>query len=360
MFAALLVRVVALLPLGALCLFPAGSQLRWLALLCPVLLIFLVLPLRFSFAQALAWPADGRRFSFRTAFSFSNYGEKLSESLLHALHIFKWGIPLWLMLGGVYYAYNQIDMITLMGGLSDIGAGVTTAEAAVGNFFIGIFGGAQIVPNGGLMEGLYAVVGVLGLGLLILLWGVVRNSAFRYVWAVTPGDRNPHAEARRSLRGRRWDQLGIAIVNLILWAPALYVTFSALKDVLGDLSDAIFTLMSTEQASLPEFSGAVGPLLFAFLVCYMPLLPVRRILTSAFAVRHTHYAAGVRVNENEYEPVPAYRPNGEEAARQGYLPYQGAQPQPVYRPYQPKENAEEPAPADETAQSEAPADHTGA
>lgn len=63
MFMALLMRVVALLPLAtAFMWIPAGSPFRWLAVLTPLLFIFFVLPLRFSFAQALVQPARERRF----------------------------------------------------------------------------------------------------------------------------------------------------------------------------------------------------------------------------------------------------------------------------------------------------------
>ena len=76
LFTALLLRLLALAPLCALLVFPHGSALRWLALLCPALLIFLVLPLRFSFAQALVQSGKDRRFSFDVALNTADYGEK--------------------------------------------------------------------------------------------------------------------------------------------------------------------------------------------------------------------------------------------------------------------------------------------
>lgn len=284
MFIAFVMRVIALLPLGALFVFEAESPWRWLALLTPVLLLFIILPLRFSFARALA--RSKGNFSLRKSLYMDDYGEKLGESVLHALHIIKWAIPLILMLGVGYYFYNNVDLITLLNDLSVLGAGVVTVLAWIANIFIGIFGGEQIIPNGDLMEGIYTVMAVYGLGVLILIWGIVRNGAFRYIWAVADAmDKDPHAEARRRLRDRRWKQLGVAFINLVLWAPALYITFSTLKGVLGSLSDAFFTVLSTHTLDLPELGGAVGPLLFAFFVCYMPLLPLRRIVTAAFAVR---------------------------------------------------------------------------
>ena len=102
MFIALFLRVVTFLPLCALFVFPAGSPLKWLALLCPALLFFFLLPLRYSFADALVQRPRQRRFSFDTALSMGNYGEKLAESLLHAVNVIKWGIPLFAMLTYCY------------------------------------------------------------------------------------------------------------------------------------------------------------------------------------------------------------------------------------------------------------------
>ncbi len=357
LFMAVLIRLAALLPLAALFVLSAGSPWRWLALISPLLLVFVVLPLRFSFAQALVQPQGERRFSFDRAFSLSGYGQKLGESLLHALHIAIWGIPLCGMAAFTVYVYYETDLISLMRSLSDMGAGVTAVLCAVGNFFIGIFGGTQLVANGGLMEGFYLVCAALGVGVLILLWGTVRNSAYRYIWVFADCvEKNPHAEARRHLRGRRWAQLCVAAVNLLLWAPALYVVFTTLTAVLGNVSDALFTFMSTQQLSLPEWTSALLPLLFAFLVCYMPLLPLRRFLTCWFATRSV-YTATVQPTAQpkaaEYRatasgaPQPAGEPYGMQmTAGQTYMPNAVPEedsetepevrtvPMPAYRPTQ--------------------------
>ena len=87
----LAIRVVTFAPLA--CLVVDGLPV-WGVLLCPVLLIFVVLPLRFSFAEAVVLKQNG--FSFARAFSFADYGEKLKQSGLHALHVLKWGLPLYL------------------------------------------------------------------------------------------------------------------------------------------------------------------------------------------------------------------------------------------------------------------------
>ncbi|HNW86638.1 MAG TPA: hypothetical protein PLP25_03515 [Candidatus Limiplasma sp.] len=374
MFIALSLRIVAFLPLLALKWFPDGSYFRWIAALCPVLLIFFILPERFSFAQALVQRSRERRFSLDQATGLQNYGEKLGESLLHALHVLKWGIPLAAMLGWGYYLYNNTDAISLMKGVGDLGAGVTAVWCAVANFFISTFGGTPLVANGSLMEGIYAIGAMLGLGVLILMWGVMRNSAYRYIWALaTLLDKDPHAEARRRLRGRRWKQFWVAMLNLVLWTPALFVVFTTLKGVLSDMSNAVFNYMATQQLNLPELSNAVWPLLFAFLVCYMPLLPVRRILTAFFAtknLRHlsvqpdiapTEIAGVTTTSSGAPEPMAAPGAATETAAQmatgQAYAPFTQPEPTalndeaemptpvpepvPAYQPY----HAAEPAPA---------------
>ena len=292
MFMALVMRVVAFLPLGALLLFPQGSPWRWLAVLCPLLLLLFILPQRFSFAQALVQTERERRFSFDKATSVQGYGAKLGQSLLHALHILLWAIPLGLMLAAGYYFYSKTDAITLMSSITTLGANVVNVLYSIANFFIGIFGGTLLIANGGLMDGFMTIAVLLALGVLVILWGALRNSSRRYIWALaTRMGKDPATEARRRLRGHRWAQLGVGLINFILWIPALFVVLTTLKGMLSDFSNVLFSFFATKKLNLPELSTAVGPLLFAFFVCYLPLLPVRRILTAFFATRKLRHVA---------------------------------------------------------------------
>ena len=84
---ALLIRAAALAPLAALFVFPADSLWRWLWVISPLMVVFLVLPLRFSFADALVQRPRTRDFSIDRALSLRQYGEKLAESLRHALRV---------------------------------------------------------------------------------------------------------------------------------------------------------------------------------------------------------------------------------------------------------------------------------
>lgn len=286
MFLALLLRLVAFAPLFALKAFPAGSALRYLALLCPLLLIFVILPLRYSFADALVQRPGERSFRFDTALSFADYGEKLSQSVSHAVHVIKWGIPLFALVGYGCYLYESMDVLTLFKSVTSMGKGLTDVWCAVANFFIGLFGGEPLVSGGGLGEGLLVVGIAVAVGLLLWLYGAVRNSAARYIWVTaTRDDRSPRTETRRGLRGRRLRQLGVALVNLVLWAPFLAVVLYVFKGVVGQLSDQMMMIFT--QKSLPpiDFASAALPLALAFLFLYMPLLPVRRLRTAAFATR---------------------------------------------------------------------------
>ena len=349
MFMALVMRVVAFLPLGALFLFPEGSYWRWLAVLCPILVLLFILPQRFSFAQALVQTDRERRFSFDKATGLTGYGAKLGQSVLHLLHIVLWGIPLWLMLGGIYYVSVSVDMDQVLKGINSLGAGVMTVLFAVANFFIGIFGGTQLVPNGGMAEGLTAVGAALGLGLLILLWGAMRNSAYRYIWAyAVKTGRKPREEARRRLRGRRWKQFWVAMLNLLLWVPAALVVITSFKSMLNDLINALYGVVLTRQMNLPDFSTALYPLIFAFLVCYMPLLPVRRILTAFFATKQIRRAP---VAQPETAPTAPVTPVAPEAAKPVAAPVAAEKPAAPFATYIP----ETPAPAAQPVYTPTPA-----
>ncbi|MCI6377078.1 MAG: hypothetical protein MR842_04865 [Clostridiales bacterium] len=310
MFVALLIRLVAFAPLACLFAFPTGSPFRWLALACPLLVIFVILPLRYSFAEALVQRQKECCFSLDMALNVHNYGEKLTESLMHAAHVLKWGLPLAALLGYGYYWYKDVDALTLLKTVTAIGKGWMNAWCAAGNFFFGLFGSANrlVVPANTLMEGVYVVLAVVGLGVLVWLYGAVRNSSTRYVWVLaTRNERPPRTELRRRMRGRRFAQLGVALVNLVLWIPFLAVCAHVLKGLVSDVAGQMMTAIA--QQSLPAFhlSSAALPLLAAFVLLYMPLLPIRRMLTAAFATRERRSSA-------PYDQALPQQPEGGEPA----------------------------------------------
>lgn len=304
---ALLIRAAALAPLAALFVFPVGSPWRWLWVISPVMMIFLVLPLRFSFADALVQRPRTRDFSIDRALSLRQYGEKLAESLRHALSVLKWAIPLAGLGVWGWYLKEEYTVKGLLDGLKELGRNVSAARYAVVNFFRTLFGHLPLeTVEGAYMEGLYAVLALVGLGLLILLYGAVRNSATRYIWAAASrDDRSVRREIRRRLRGRRFAQLETALCNLLLCVPFLWIAGVQLKDTFFDLTQQLVLAM-TWNGQLQLSADALKtllPLTLTFLLTYMPLLPARRILTAAFAVREPRHTAPRNDQPAEEDPT---------------------------------------------------------
>ena len=269
-----LVRAVALAPLA--CLFVFDGWLRLFALLCPVLVVFGVLPLRFSFAQAMADLPHS--FAFGKAFSFADYGDKLKAALMHALHVAKWGIPLAAMAAGAVYVFKTVEYLDMYATVSSWG----DAAAAVLNR---LCGAACAVTVNNFVAGVGVVAAIFGVGVLILLWGAVRNSASRYIWAYArEHGRHPRLENRTHLKGRRLKQLLVGLINLLLWLPFLLVIVSAVKSSISDVATVLMMSMMTRSLPLADLLGAVAPVSIAFGALYLPLLPLRRWNTAAFAL----------------------------------------------------------------------------
>ena len=288
----LVIRGVTLLPLWALIAFPQGSPWQYGALLFPILFIFLLLPLRFSFAEALVQSSGHRRFPFKKALNLRHYRKKLSESARHALNILKWGLPLIAVLGYVLYWAFKGD-IGLLRMFSDLGKAVTPIWGSMVNFIRMVFGvGEALTLEGGLLEGVIVLLVALILSLLPLYWGVARNSANRYIWAHAFHDgQNPRQEINRRLRGNRLRQLLFAGINLVMWAPFFICVYSAYSSIAMAFSGAaadMLTLMmymrGGQLPDLPSMSAMFGPLLLGFFLLYIPLLPLRRYVTTRFAM----------------------------------------------------------------------------
>ena len=102
-------------------------------------------------------------------------------------------------------------------------------------------------------------------------------------------------EMRRRLQGRRLKQLGIAILNLILWIPFLYVSAGALKGAVSDASTMLMMAITTGQLPTADLVAAAVPVAGAFALLYLPLAPLRRWNTAAFAARKPRIKAEKKV-----------------------------------------------------------------
>ena len=279
-YIALLVRLIVLSPLLCL-LFPTSSPLRYFALLCPFLILFGVLPLRFSFAQAIMQNPFKAPFSFDTFLSLSSYFAKLKASLLHSLRLIKWLIPTLAALGYAYYYNQNTDAFTLLGSIESLGQWAGSALA----FLPGLSGqdASALQAGAGIIDGFYFLGGILSLCLLILAYGVVRNSAYRYIWAVSLREqRNPNAENRFWL-GRRWLlQIFVALINFLLLLPFLLRLKAIFTPLVSDISLMALFTASGNIIDPAALLSTLTPLLVAFFLLYLPLLAVRRMLTAFF------------------------------------------------------------------------------
>lgn len=321
MLMALLVRIITFAPLATLFIPSDLPFWPWLSLLCPLLFIFLLLPWRFSFAQALVQNGPPRRFGLDAAFRLDQYGEKLWRSFVHFLSVLKWCLPL--ALYGLYgYSLKDLGLSDIMDQLTHLGLGVGDLVSKVVTFLRGLFG--NITPleiQGGWAEGLMALGAFLVLLLLVIAVGVMRNSATRYVWAYASRyHRNPSSENRRRVKNRRWAQLGFALVNLLLWAPflaGLSVVFSG--GLPADLSSQFLLLLSGQPMDMSFLTQKIGHLLLAFFLLYLPLLPLRRRITAFFATKSIHFV----------QPSPLSGPGGSKTEPPG-----AAAPLPGFAPLQ--------------------------
>lgn len=323
-FIGLLLRVLALAPLAALYVFQEGEPLRWLWTLCPVLVVFVVMPLRYSFAEALVQKKGSRYFSFGKSLSLSSYGTKLCEGALHFVNVIKYAIPLAAIALYVKKCYEELFVTEILQKVTDLGKEAVNLYYSVVNFVVKLFGGEAIqYAEGGVVEGIYVLLAVLGLALLILLIGVMRNSATRYIWALAERDNRPvRKEIRRRLRGRRFGQLLVALLNLVLFVPFFLLLYISVKDVLPDSASLTQSVLMMKAPEINFGTENYLMMAVAFFGGYMTLLPARRILTAWFATRDIRHQAQAK---DEPTPIqPEYEP--EEPVYQAAPVYQPAPP----------------------------------
>ena len=307
MILALFIRIVTLLPLAALFLFPKGSPGQYIALLCPVLFVLLLLPLRFSFADALVQSSGKRRFLIDEALGLRRHGEKLGEGLLHILHVLLWALPLLAVLGYAYYLFvlSGMDAFSILGVFSSLGETVSSIYCGMINFFRWVFGNPEVlVHQEYLWTGILFLLAVLVICLLLLMLGILRNSASRYIWAhALHCNRNLRSETRRRLQRRRFLQLLCGLINLALWVPFVYALYASYKDtfslMLQDSSSLLLSVISSAPMDPSVYANlTLTPVLLAFFLLYLPILPLRRYVTAYFATKHLPFEAVVASTED--------------------------------------------------------------
>lgn len=248
MLVSILVRLIAFSPLLTLLFCKAGDPLRLAVWLTPILYILFVLPLRYSMAEAALQAYQGGTFCTTALVSLKRYGRKLSALISQGIRLLPWALPLSAAVGyGAYLYLGGVDSLTLMRMLQSLGKSL---------------GGES-----GFMEGVYLVAAGYSLLFLILLFGMMRNGMFRFVWAEMSGANQPaRQEMLRRLRGNRIRQFAIGLIQVVLLIP-----FTAVEGYL------CYTGLRTGFTPLL----AVG-MVIAAVVLYLPLLPIRKILPAMY------------------------------------------------------------------------------
>ena len=284
----LLMVVLGVLCLSPLCLVKLcwGSPLVWLGLLCLPLLLLVMVPLRYSFADALVQPRENsRHFSLAKAFNLRDgYGEKLHFGLLNLLRNLLWGIPTLGLLGycgwwGItnYYGTN---VLTMMSSLEELGQ----VKYTVMNFFLRLFGQAEVtVPAHTLADSFVVVGAAFLLTLVIWFFGACRNAGYRYVWAWSRQQGCSFSQGyQKQIKGRRGGHALVCLMNLVLWIPFLLVVYFSFKPVLSDLSQNFLEYVMTKSFPLKEIATSLLPAALAYVFLYLFVLPARNWLNARF------------------------------------------------------------------------------
>ncbi len=256
------VRALVLLPLLALVCFQKGDPLQLIALLAPVLYMFVVFPLRYSMGEAMEQALDGQAFSTVRLISFRGYGQKMKAVLMQALRLLPWALPLIAGLAAGWYMLYQVeDGTTVLRMIIDLGR---------------VFG-----KEYGIMQGMYVIAAFAGLLFLVLLYGMMRNGMLRFVWLSAGKKYTPvRREMLRRLKGRRVGQLLISLMQSVLLLPvllpAIYMGYRLLREYAK--------YMRIDLTNLQEPQMLIG-IILVFVLLYLPLLPLRKMLQAAY-IRH--------------------------------------------------------------------------
>lgn len=104
-------------------LFLLNVSLRPLALLCPLMLIFIALPMRQSTAEAMQLFLSGAPMATVAMLPLNGYWKKVARSLRMTGLMLLWLLPFAIMLGLLLYALTGMDFLTALGYLSSLGGG---------------------------------------------------------------------------------------------------------------------------------------------------------------------------------------------------------------------------------------------
>lgn len=262
-------RLVAWLPLAAVCLFHWPLPLSMAALICIVLYILLVFPARFSLAfqmTCMTRQADSR--SLRP----SAYPTRLKAGCIRLLSGALWGLPL------AFFLYRTYQYIFVFEGtrfgrdFTAIGAFLSPASTDAGKMFLGSA----------------VFFGLLALSFFLLLYGWWRGVPFDFQMVGSIRLKTALRNARRARRRCRSALWKNACIHFLLCLPALIVPlllpYLKLRPMLAGRAmedlQLIYVFLSAGMVS----DGTLACALALFLLLYLPLLPYRKLRNAAVVV----------------------------------------------------------------------------
>lgn len=284
MFLAVIIRVFAFSPLYYTYL---TGNYTFPIILCVCFILFLVLPLRFSFAQAIVNEQGNRYFSLKKAFSFNQYTKKLVASWVHALQVGKWLIPLIALLYSWIQWYNVTLTSDAIAHIDKIGRQFTDFTTATRQFVLTLFGSDTIlVSNGGLIEGVTILLSLVLICVIFFLIGCYRNSHYRYLWCIAMQNGvSSYKFPRKFVKKYRGAQFRYGLLNFFLWIPFLVTLTSFFTELPQKIVDSFLIIYQNPTfSSLPVVHTVYYYLLLSIL-SYFCILPIRRAVSVRYITK---------------------------------------------------------------------------
>ena len=232
------------------CWLPAAALL--LALLCPLMLIFIALPMRQSTAEAMQLFLSGAPMATVAMLPLNGYWKKVARSLRMTGLMLLWLLPFAIMLGLLLYALTGMDFLTALGYLSSLGGGD--------------FG-----------QGIIRYVMLMMLMLLFPLFGVMFHSGTRHACALND---------RKLVKGHRGQLIRLWLSGLMFVLPVA-ICVVALIAVIGVSAVQFTTEWFNNLMAVPSMSALMPPkwLLAVTAVSAVLMLvtnPMRSLLPAIF------------------------------------------------------------------------------
>lgn len=253
----------------ALCLCPllflCHAQLRLLALLCPILLLLLALPMRQSTAEAMQGFLDGMPMATVAMLPLNGYLTKLRRSLRMVGLMLLWCLPCLALLSvPVVLEVAEVDAVTLYLALANLGGG--KPEPVI-----------------------FAYVIAIVISLLLPLLGLAFHSGTRHAYAL--GN-------RKLLKHHRARLMGLLLAGLLFIFPVV-VCLVALVAVMGvNVTQFILALMN-DLTHFPSLSTLLPP---TWLLVVTAISAVLMLLTNpARSLLPAIYLRAVRDESTEKE-----------------------------------------------------------